>query len=139
MPPKAAIKKFYIYDPGVKTEIGTFRVKTEADGRKVVFMTDGQASHWLVNGSIGKVPLDQVAGSQRAMLHQQSGGRIPRADGRRTKLVRNAIQDPNTMAAALTEGFHPATGTRVTTDNDRARDQEQMRRRRGKVTIEGLR
>ena len=111
IPPKAALKMFYVYDPGAGLEIGTFPVRHK-DGHRIVMMTDAQANYWITTGTIGSVPLKQVAeGTKRSMLHQLSGGRIPTKEGGKPgTLKRNAVQNPGTMARALTEGYHPATG-----------------------------
>lgn len=117
-----ALKTYYVYDPGVGETIGGERVKTDAKGRKIVALNDGQADYLIQAGAVGKTPLAEVGGEQRAHLHQVMGGRIPATpDGAPGKPTRTARQDPNTMASKLAEGFHPVLGTTQTTEADRTR------------------
>lgn len=113
---------YFVYDPGVGETLGGVRVKTDAKGRRVVSLNAGQADYLIQAGAVGKVPLEQVSAETRAHLHQVSGGRIPRVHGGDAPgPVRNAKQNPNTMAAALTQGFHPVLGTTESSDADRKR------------------
>ena len=117
-----ALKTYYDYDPGVGETLGGERVKTDAKGRRVVTLNDGQADYLIHAGAVGRTPLEDVSAEHRSHLHQVMGGRIPREPGGDAPgPVRNAKQNPNTMAAALTDGFHPVLVTTESTDVDRKR------------------
>jgi hypothetical protein len=116
VPPRSSLRTFYVYDPGLTARdyLGGVPVKQLGD-HLIVAMIDKQAEYWVRLGSIGPVPLEQVNPDQRRFLHQLSGGRIPQEKGAQPKhVIRTAVQDPNTMARKLTEGYHPAFGRKMT-------------------------
>jgi hypothetical protein len=140
------LHEYYIYDPGVKEDLGGMRVVINKDGERVVLLTDSQAGYWVASGVIGRIPLSKVSVNKRTQIHQSTGGRVPlKAEDKpapmrptsvqglkqtilgpvklsgRTPVRRTAVQNPNTMARKLTEGFHPVLGTTVTSNIERQR------------------
>jgi hypothetical protein len=121
IPMKTSLRTYYVYDDGLRERdyLGGIPVKWR-DGYTVVAMLPQQAEYWIARGTIGPVPLAEVTGNNRAMLHQLSGGRIPTEEGMVEHVVRNARQDPNTMADKVAQGYHPILGTTTTTEEQRA-------------------
>jgi hypothetical protein len=124
MPTRQMLRTYYVYDQGLKDRdyLGGIPVKL-VDNHLIVAMTYQQAEYWIGLGTIGPIPLSDVTNpARRTLLHQLSGGRIPiEPGGAPSHVVRNAWQNPNTMADKLAQGFHPAFGTTVTTEEQRKR------------------
>ncbi len=123
LPPRYMLKTFYVYDSGLRERdyLCGFPVKLDPQtGLLFVLMTAKQAEYWVTLGTLGPIPLSEVKGTRRAMLHQLSGGRIPVEEGGKpTHVMRNAVENPNVTAQKLAEGYHPVTGTTQTTEDQR--------------------
>ena len=129
VPDKSMLKEYYIYDPGVKETLGGFRCKRKEDGLLHVELTDAQAGYFVAAGMIGRKPLANLSSIERANVAIQTGGRVSAREGEQPlKVTRTAVQNPNTMARAMTEGYHPVLGTTATTEEERAYATDRMRR-----------
>ena len=106
-----ALTKYYIYDPGVKDELGGFKVKRDgADA--FVMLTKEQAAYFLPLGTVGLKTLKELNEMERKNVHEVLGGRVPlEPDARGTKPRKySAKQDIYTTAKHLVQGRHPVTG-----------------------------
>lgn len=75
-PTSAALRKFYVYDPGLREgdELGRLRVIEDDKGIHVM-APDMTMQYWLDQGMVGLVPLDEVSESGKKFLAQITRGR----------------------------------------------------------------
>ena len=75
-PTSAALRKFYVYDPGLHAgdELGRLRV-IEDDKGPHVMAPDMTMQYWLDQGVVGLVPFDEVSETGKKFIAQVTRGR----------------------------------------------------------------
>lgn len=71
----AYTQPYYIYDPGVTSELGGVRVVDDQKKGKHVLMTPMAAQYWIDQGIVGIKPASELSGPGKDLLKQLTRGR----------------------------------------------------------------
>jgi hypothetical protein len=69
---------YYVYDDTVVDHLGRVPIKSVVAGERTIDLTADQARYFLTQGVIGAKPLSKVSPETRAVLHQLTGGGVPK-------------------------------------------------------------
>jgi hypothetical protein len=82
VPLKQHLRTYHVYDPTVGNELAGVVVVQKDENIRVVQLSDVQAKYFVDQGVIGLKPLNQLSAEGREVMHQMSGGHIPKAGGK---------------------------------------------------------